>query len=555
MAADEEYLDNLLKSLEGNTQEQEEADFASLLSPFNVENTEKEADSDKNEKESINTEAETAGEETAEVREAAEAEGKEEITEEAADWKADLDELLAAADAQEPETEKEEKNPIADLDVTQFIDGMENVDDNLSEINDLLKKSDNNEAVDDDMLALLESIKDDNGNSSSENNNDVFDIFADFGQDTEEQDEHQEEAEPEIKEKKKKRGFPWKKKKTPETEENQTEAESNEQEAAASEENIIFPEGAELKEKPEKKEKEPGFFGRLFQLLTQEEEEEKVSDENSENAVKPETEEAEKEKKEKKKKKFKIGKKNKQENSEGEEEENLEEKPEKKKKPKREKKKKEKAEKTEEAKKGKKNKILNNKTIIVITAFCATLIAAVVLLSITLPDYADKKNAREAFYQGNYKEAYLLLYDKNLNAGDAVIFGRVSTVLKLEKKWDSYEYYKKSNQDAEALDALLRGVLTYEELENGNVFGAEEELRQIYDKIVSCLSEEYHISAEEAAEINGYDDDTYTQKVYSVVYGTEFVKPGEEKEEPKVPQDILPEEEDIIRMEPENEGV
>lgn len=556
MAADEEYLDNLLKSLEGNTEAQE-VDLASLLTPFN---TEKEVDSDETKEEQ---EAEIHPDTDNEIKDASDANmaAEEKEAGEEADWKADLDELLAAADREEPDAEKkeelkeeaEDKSDINELDVTQFIDGMDNVDDSLLEINDLLKKSDNKEAVDDDMLALLESIKDDKNDSLSENNNDAFDIFADLGEETAKLSENAEESEPEKKEKKKKRGFPWKRKKASQIEEGEAEDKNSKQEEDSSDWDTILPEKEELKEMPEKKEKEPGFFGRLFLLLTQEEEEENsIAEDTGENLSKPEAEG--KEKTEKKKKKFKKGKKEGKEKPEGEEEENLEEKPEKKKKPKKEKKKKDKADKADKVK-VKRNKLLNNKIIIVLTAFCATFIAAVVLLSILLPDYADKRNAREAFYQGNYKEAYILLYDKKLNAGDAIIFGRINAVLQLEKKWDTYEYYKKLNQEAEALDTLLQGVLKYEELGSSDEFGAEEEIRQIYEKIVSCLSEEYNIGVEEALEINSYDADTYTKKIYSVVYGTEFVRPGEEEEEPKAPQDILPEEEDIINRETENEGV
>ena len=53
----------------------------------------------------------------------------------------------------------------------------------------------------------------------------------------------------------------------------------------------------------------------------------------------------------------------------------------------------------------------------------------------------------------------------------------------------------------------------------------------------------------EADEINTYDSKTYTRKLDSVINGTEFTLPGQEKQkEPEGPKDILPEEEEIISL-------
>ena len=84
-------------------------------------------------------------------------------------------------------------------------------------------------------------------------------------------------------------------------------------------------------------------------------------------------------------------------------------------------------------------------------------------------------------------------------------------------------------------------------------YGAGEELWAVHQKIVEVLAQDYGITLEDAKEINTYDDLTYSNAIYSIINGTEYVKLGEE-EEKQPPQDILTEEEAIIQMDTENEG-
>ena len=420
----------------------------------------------------------------------------------AEDWQSSLEELLAEADAQSREEQNQEEavtlNPNS-MDVTELIDNMENADSDLEEINGLLKKADNNEAVEDDMLALLESVKDDSDNSVYEDSNDPEDNSA----------------EGELKEK------PEKKKK---------------------------------KEKKERKEKKSGSklsekISELLTLLTQEDEELDLSiDENAEILKELDEEDRKKAKKEAKKKKKSEKKKKKGKGETSQEgEEALEEGEEegKKKKKKKEKKKKEKPPKEKIVEKP--VKVLSRRNLLVLVAACATLLASIFVLSTFLPEFADKKNARKAFYEGEYETTYKLFYDKKLNSSDAIIFNRVKTLLTIERKLDSYKNNLALNRKLEALDALIQGVVCYQELSGVDEYGVRNEVDAIYQKICSLLQENYGISPEDAIEINTYDNETYTRKLDSVIHGTEFVMPGEEiTDEPLPLQDILPEEEEII---------
>lgn len=538
MSTDEEYLDSLLNSMKENSDVQMDADMDSLF------REEKDLQEEK-----IDTDSEIETEK----------DFKEAASDDSEEWKASLDELLAAADdvVEEPalqkdnnddglsalldtidyDTEKDsmddsfdditEKTAIDDaagsgndintavdnMDVTQIMDGLGSSDDDLAAINDFLKNADDNEAKE-DMMALLDSVKE-NGDSDETENKGLF------GRNK----------------KKKKSLFLSKKKKK----NNEIEDVKNEEEMPVQEESVIREEN--LKEEKEKKSR--GFWGHLVEVLLREDEETKNGKNLGENEeILKELEIEDQENTGKKKKKEKKKNKNKKTGRDSKEKE-TETKKKKKKRPEKEKKKKEKVEEPKE----KPIKVLSPTALFVLIAFCATLIASVVLLSIFLPDYADKQNARNAFYAGDYNKVYELLYDKKLNQSDALLYNRANIVLQLQRRLDSYNFNRKTGKEAEAMDALLQGVVRYEELMSGETYGASDELMSIYQTILDHLNTDFGISEEEAIEINTYDSEAYTQKIYAIINGTDF---GENKDAdliPEQPQDILPEEEDIISME------
>lgn len=571
MPTDEEYLDNLLKSMEENPAANR-TDFPSIFQeeePLKEKTVIKDVEPEPEEPAGEEKEPEEKEPEAIEA-EAIEAEAEKEsaLSEEEA-WKESLDELLASAEDGLAETESEsedgealgqdELSPLFDaldsdqdttsggqpeigeleeLDVTDLIDHMDGADDDLNEINELLKKTDHNEAITPDSNEDVDSLEDVSQFEDVSSDDDMQELLNSV------KEEPAAPGEEESASKKKKSfSLPFGKRRVSRQNQN---ADASEEKPASIEE--------------ERKEKKAGFWRRLMEELTREEEaleNREAADENEEILKELEAEdqikEKKKNKKEKKKKdkKDKKDKKNKGASPDGENQDASREAEDGKKKKKQKREKKEKAKEPKE----KSPRILSKKMFFALTAFCATVIAAVVLLSIFLSDYADKKNARTAFYTGDYNKVYELLYDKNLNQSDQLIFGRANVVLKLQRRLDSYELNKTIGQEAEALDALLQGTLRYEELLSDGTYGADEELQVLYQNILDHLMQDYGISEEEAGEINTYDREAYSRKIYSVVNGVDFMESGSEdggkdKDNDAGPQDILPEEEDLIQAEP-----
>ena len=559
MATDEEYLDNLLKAVTQETEsraeekndhieepevpvaEPEQSELPSEAEAFSGEQG-TEPGTDESVSEELTAEepmpGEPALEEPVTEEEAAPIAAPEEQEAEPEDWKSGIDDLLAQAEADTKDEKKSEE-----------WDEIEPAEESTKE-QELQKDEESKEDVEDlsggeilNYLAGLDGV--------------------DLGQKDESAESAEEESASPAETRKEKRARKKREKKEEKARKKAKMAEQPEQEQQDENQDQEVLEEPALQEETEeqaKKQKAPGFWNKLFHFLTEEVQEEpeaapEETEDQSEAAVENSEElEAIPEKEEKNKKKNKKGKKKKEKDAgAGENDEEGEEaQPDEKTRKKQEKarlKQEKKEKKLQQAETEKPVRVLSQKQLLILIAFCASLIACIVLFSYLLPDFSDKAAAREAYYAGDYERAYELLYDKGTNASDTLIFNRARTVLTLDRKLSSYKNNRELGRNLEALDALLQGVSCYEELVKTDEYGVKKELDGLYQQICECLQTEYGISPEEADEINTYDSKTYTRKLDSVINGTEFTLPGQEKQkEPEGPKDILPEEEEIISL-------
>ncbi len=264
-----------------------------------------------------------------------------------------------------------------------------------------------------------------------------------------------------------------------------------------------------------------------------------------------EEEQPDKKKKKKKDKKGKKGDKKTEggEGGEGDEEggEDTSKKKKKEKKPKKEKK-----EKVEEPDT---SKPLNKKNVIKIFIMCFTILALIILSVKFIPSIINNKNARTAYYNGDYETTYTQFFGEKLSKGDQILFDRSEIILKIQHKYSAYLSYNKMGMKTEALDQLLQAV------QNHDVWyitavncGAEEQFNREYSIILGNLESNYGLSEAEAREVLALPTDLeYTLKVYSIANGTEYIDPNaplpeifipdeEMPEDPEDYEDVLPEE-------------
>lgn len=608
MAIDEKYLDDLLKSITENEEEPRTMDDAmremASLSETEVdganENWANDLDNFFSQPQDLEYEdsvalddyaEEVLPEMTPDLEEDVDLEEME-LLKEIAEAGFDYEHASLNSPSEDNVTDDEMEDEVdADVDISEMMDSLGVGNDDLDEINGLLSNVDESASVDEDILALLEGME---GSEDIEDAEDPFNLFDEeileavkeqepFNEQVQIQ-EKEPDPEPEVKEKKEKKAKKSKKEKpekAPKSEKKfgikgrkkraaldadlAEESAENEEiavspmEVAAEEvepgiaayeeseeiENIKTKD--EIKEKKVKKEKKPGFLAGFFAALFQEEEDEDTAAEENKKLLKEIGDEDKKGKKGKKKKggaddPAKADKKQK--------------KPKKEKAPKKPKEKKPKEKKPAENVK-ERSKPLGKKTWFVVIAFCGTLLASIVLLSVFLPEYADKRAAQNAFYSGDYETAYTLLYGKKLSDDDMLMFHKAETIRTMERRLESYNNKLALNQELEAVDTLLKAVSCYQLLTEADEYGVRSEVDAVYQQIVSLLENNYGITPQEAMEMISYDEQAYTRRLHTAVYGTDFTDPEDGADEasdqsedvlPEVlpAQDVLPEEEEFI---------
>ena len=401
-------------------------------------------------------------------------------------------------------------------------------DSDVSEINDILQKSDNNEAVNDDLLSMIEGLD----GEDKEDSEGMFDASS------------EEETAEEIKKEKKKKKK--KKKKGSEGE-------------GAEGDNLEF----EDKEPGEKK----GLFAKLFGFMFEEsEEEEGAAGENAEGEG-----DSKDKKKEKKGKKGKDKGKGKgkgdapvDENAAIEAELEAEDKKSKKKKkdkkekkPKKDKPKKDKKQaEEEEVKSG-----IKKPGIIVSMFFSFTILAIVLLFAYAGPKLLARKEARMAYYLGDYETASNKLYGLKLSKSDELVFKKASLLYKLELFMDKADAYELNGNEKKYLDSLLAAYdesnKVYKDAEDLSI---TEEVSDFQNRVYDRINEKYVLSKEQIEEICAMKQVYYTIAVENIIAGRDYKagtavsneepEPVEEVEETvdePLLEDLLPEEELIDR--------
>lgn len=430
-----------------------------------------------------------------------------------------------------------------DSDITDIIDSMPE-DDELAEIGILLKKNDSDSVSDEDMFSFLESsMQDGESNVNGANQGDTFDIFADseaasseivdVGDELSALLEAAKQAEELNREKLEKKS---KEKKQAKTKKNDKEIkEKKNKKSKAKVDGLAKSEAAAMGKDNPKPEKN-GLFHKILNMLFEEEEEEvktpvqtTPADENDD--ILRELEEADK-----KKVRGKKGK----ETKEG--------KPKKEKKVKKEKEPKEKKAKKEKPQTDSKETVkgkIPKKTMLFLVASCFTFFILIMVIISVIPNLLDLTSARKAFYQGNYKDTYFLLVDKELNESDRIMFQKTSCILEIQRKIDSYYNFKKMDMPVEALDAVMEGILVYQEIsQQAQSLGIQEEIDEKYEEILSIIGE-YDLTLDEAYEILILSDYRYSLCIEAIVAGEDYkevMEPAKEVIEPTTFENVLPEE-------------
>ena len=364
-----------------------------------------------------------------------------------------------------------------------------NDDSDLAEINDLLKKSDHNEPVQDDMMDILNQMADDEEKQ-----------FAEEKQENKQIEENQE---------------------------------VQQQKAAVEESAQVKKSGKAKKAKAVKKqkndsddtgiEKKPGFFTKLFNVLTEEFEpeptEEELAKEAEEKAAAKKEAMTKKEEEKKAKEEEKKAKDAEKEAAKKAKAEAAEQK----KKERQAAKEAKLAEKRakEEAQAPKKQKRISPKKLVLVTIFAVSVLAGVLLFTNMVSENGSLQRARKAYYDGNYQTVFIETYGSQLEESDAIVQARSKIILKMQRKYDSYVNHLKMGQEVEALNALIQGLGTYDSIwAEAEQYGVIAEVDEIKNNIVNILNANYGLDEAQARELLQNEDEiTYTKSLNHIIMG------------------------------------
>lgn len=260
---------------------------------------------------------------------------------------------------------------------------------------------------------------------------------------------------------------------------------------------ILKAAGADIVEDTAPAKEKKGFFSKLLDLFTEEDEDEEeenqlqLSEENKQILDDMDKNPKKKGKKEKKPKKEKAPKA---------------------KKPKKEKKKKEDKPSVPEKK-------LSPKKVIPIVVVCISIGVVILLLSSFLTEYMARRNARKAYYEGDYQTCYQDFFGKELNETEQVMYSKSESILTIRMWLKEYEVFVKEGSELEALDSLLQAVHDYPSLLTyATTYNAQDEVASAFQDILNILSQKYQLDQDRAQEIANISNDVeYTQNVMEVL--------------------------------------
>ncbi len=190
---------------------------------------------------------------------------------------------------------------------------------------------------------------------------------------------------------------------------------------------------------------------------------------------------------------------------------------------------------------------ISTKRAMVAFTFALSIMVVILVIYMFVPNAIDKANARKAFYNKDYYEAYELLQGKELNDSDRILLNKVTCILKVQRKLDSYNNYVKLDKQLDAINVLMEGVALYEESYTyAKALSIDGEIDAIYDEILLILNGRYGVSEEMAKEINAYESDAeYTVRLQYLIEGKSWGVPETDDSE-KPMEDVLPEEKDFL---------
>lgn len=159
------------------------------------------------------------------------------------------------------------------------------------------------------------------------------------------------------------------------------------------------------------------------------------------------------------------------------------------------------------------------------------LAAAFSVLFVTFTNYtfysASIDDSKELFIHQKYKEAYEELLGLEIKQKDETFYSQVRTVRMVDKNLDAYNSFVKARDYEKALEALIKGVGKYHELEaQAKELSLEKEMYGIYEEIIKELTVRFGMTTQEAKDLYTSKDKTQYQTNIEQIAREAAIKDG-----------------------------
>ena len=170
-------------------------------------------------------------------------------------------------------------------------------------------------------------------------------------------------------------------------------------------------------------------------------------------------------------------------------------------------------------------------------------------------EYTDKKTARTAYYEGDYRTCYTNLFGKDLTESESIMFGKSESILYIRLWMREYEMFVEEGSEVKALDSLIQTVNSYPELyEYAERFNAGPDVAADYATILNILESKYGLTESQVREIAAERSYVQYTRIVTAIAGGKTYDNWDAPEKPVTPEntdvddgmsDPLPEEEEL----------
>lgn len=156
-------------------------------------------------------------------------------------------------------------------------------------------------------------------------------------------------------------------------------------------------------------------------------------------------------------------------------------------------------------------------SIVMLVLFVAGVSVLISVLSSGFYYNNSVSQAKDYYSNEQYEKAYDKLSGIKLNGSDKTLYEQASTIMYVQKQYDSYENYMKLNMKTEALDSLIKGVNRYNSLRpQAQELGIDNKFTAVYKQIVLALQDTFKISETEAIGLSSMSDTDFTNYYYRI---------------------------------------